>query len=228
MRFSALLTSLFFIITAFFPVHADMVLSKVILDFDAGSKLREDVEVKNTGKETLYISVKVLKIIAPHRKKPKRRELRNPRSAGLLVSPNRFKLRPGQSKLLRIVVRKPATRKDLIYRVTFKPRIGKVKSNQPLALKILIAYDMLVIVRPPNAKPKLRVKRSGRTLTFYNAGNTNVLIRKLKQCNKNKSKCIELPGNRLYARERWQVKLPQNSKVYVYQSIGTNHSIKQY
>jgi len=224
MRLSGLL---FFIIIAF-PVHADMVLSNVILDFDAGSQLRRDVEIKNTGKETLYISVKVFKIIAPHRAKPKRRELRNPRSAGLLVSPKRLKLLPGQRKLLRIVVRKPATRKDHIYRVTFKPKIGKVKSNQPIAVKILIAYDMLVIVRPPNAEPKLRVKHSGRTLTFYNAGNTNVLIRKLKQCNRNKTNCIELAGNRLYVRERWQVQLPREGPVEVVQSVGLKHTVKEY
>ncbi len=219
--------SLFWILIAF-PVHADLVLNNVILDFEAGSKLRRDVEVRNTGKETLYISVKVFEIINPHKKKPKLKQLKNPRTAGLLVSPNRLILRPGQRKLLRVVVRKPATRKDRIYRVTFKPQIGKIKSNKPIAVKILIAYDMLVIVRPPNAKPKLRVRRSGRTLTFYNAGNTNVLIRKIQQCNRNHSNCIELAGNRLYAHERWRVKLPKTGKAEVYQSVGTNHTIKQY
>ncbi len=210
------------------PLYAQMVLSDIILDFENGKQLRRNVEVKNTGKETLYISVTVNEVIKPGKTKLQRRELKNPRTASLLVSPKRMRLRPGQRRLLRVVVRKPAIKKDRIYHVTVKPVIGKVKSKQNMAVKIMIGYEMLVIVRPPNAKPRLRVRRSGKFLKFFNAGNTNVLLRRIRQCNKNKSNCVDLPSKRIYAKQRWKVKLPRKGPVEIVESVGLKHSIKEY
>jgi len=210
------------------PLYAQMVLSDIILDFKSDSPLRRDVEIKNTGKDTLYISATVAEVIRPERSKPLRRELLNPRTASLLVSPKRMILKPGQRRLLRVVIRKPAIKRDRIYHITVKPEIGKVKSKKDFAVKILIGYEMLVIVRPPNAKPRLRVRRSGNFLKFFNAGNTNVLLSRIRQCNRDKSDCIVLPNTRLYALQRWKVKLPRKGPVEVVESVGLKHTIKEY
>jgi P pilus assembly chaperone PapD len=206
---------------------ADMVLSEVILDLQAGEQ-RKDLEVWNSGDEPLYIQVEVSQVLDPESESPQRRKLEDPRTAGMLVSPVRMVLTPDERKLLRVVVRKPATERDLVYRVSLVPKENPVESDEQLALKVLIGYEVLVIVRPRKADPRLSIERSGRELRFANSGNSSVLIRKLTQCEADEGDCLEIPGNRLYAGESWTVELPMDGPVQVFQSFGSENSVRSY
>jgi hypothetical protein len=208
--------------------RADMVLSEAIVDLQSPGEMRHDIEVSNSGEEPLYVEIEVAQIVDPERAQPTRVHLDDPRTAGLLASPNRLVVAPAELKRVRVVVRKPATERDLVYRVSFIPRENPAVSEEEIAFKVLIGYDVLVIVRPPQGKPELRVEREGQRMLFENAGNSSVLIRKLEQCPEAAAECTEINGNRLYAGERWEVILPHPEPVRVFESYRSNNTVKQY
>jgi hypothetical protein len=94
----------------------------------------------------------------------------------------------------------------------------------------LVGYEVLVIVRPPKGKPDLLVEREDQMLRFENRGNSSILVRKLEQCPEpdTDGPCVELPGNRPYAGERWAVELPHPVPVRVFESYRWQNTVKQY
>ena len=226
----ALLCFLFAIPTA--HVSANMVLSEAILHFEPGKPLRKDIEVENVGDETLYIQVDPKVVLNPGTDQETRESFTDPREAGLLVTPNKLIIPPKSRKLVRFVVLKPAVNEDNVYRVTFKPISNPEPTNDnSIGVKIVIAYQVLVLVQPSNPNPEIIAKRNGNTLEFNNKGNTNVLMREGRQCpheSSSEEECKNLPGRRLYAGNKWSVELPFNKPAEYYISIGTKNSVETY
>ncbi|MEM7018545.1 MAG: hypothetical protein AAF512_14540, partial [Pseudomonadota bacterium] len=80
--------------------HADMILNKAIVDFEPNQPLSQDIEVRNTGSDTIYVAVNTAEIINPEQESPIRQELTDPRQAGILATPNRLIIPPGGRKLV--------------------------------------------------------------------------------------------------------------------------------
>jgi P pilus assembly chaperone PapD len=201
--------------------RADMGLSKVVVDFTSAGPSRDDIEVVNGGEEILYVSVEPAEIVNRGSADERRVTTPNPRELGLLTSPNRLVLGPGERKVVRLsLLERPAAR-DRIYRVTIKPVVGELVARQS-ALKLVVGYDVLVIARPHDAQPRLEVARHGKTLAFRNAGNTNALLFNGRQCEDEvDTACADLPSRRLYAGNTWEVELPAIGQVrYLMESNG--------
>jgi P pilus assembly chaperone PapD len=207
---------------------ADMVLSEVIVDLQSPDETRRDVEVWNSGEETLYLEIKLAQIIDPELPEPSRVALDDPRTAGLLATPNRLALGADERQRVRIVVRKPASERDLIYRVSFIPKENPADSESEMAFKVLVGYEVLVLVRPPKGRPDVKVTREGQQLSLRNEGNSSLLIRQMEQCPEDATECTAIAGNRLYAGETWELTLPHPGPVRVYQSYRSENSVKQY
>src|SRR5258706_3399483 len=189
---------------------ADMSLSQVIVDLGPDQPPRDDIEVGNTGRERLYVVVEPAEIMSPGQPGEHREQRRDPEQLGLLATPSRLILEPGQRKLVRIVALAPRGERDRIYRVVIKPVVGELAAQQS-ALKILVGYDVLVIVRPKKPVDGVTGARSGRTLTIRNAGNTNAEIFEGRQCDEAGKNCAELPAKRLYAGASWEQILPPDA-----------------
>ena len=207
---------------------AEMRLSRSIVEFSPGQRL-QNIDVLNAGNETLYISADALEVINPEQRNPKRQALKDPRTAPLLVTPNRLVLKPGQRKAMRLALRQAATDKDRVFRVSVIPNLGKVThkgdgKSVNSAIKLVVGYDVLVIARPQGFEPKLQVSRKGKLLKLSNVGNSSVFVRQVKHCQTPES-CIDVASNRLYAGERWQVLLPGNGPVELHQSIAGKNSV---
>lgn len=213
-------------------VSASMVISEAILHFEPGKPLRKDIEIENVGDETMYIQVEPMIVHDPGTENEERELFKNPREAGLLVTPNKIVVPPKGRKLVRFVVLKQPKSKDTVYRVNFRPvSNGLVSDKEQIGVKIVIAYQVLVLVQPPKPEPDLVVKREGNNLKFKNNGNTNVLLREGKQCPSDTSaeeECEILRGNRIYAGNEWEVELPSSQPVEYYLSVGTKNSIEKY
>jgi P pilus assembly chaperone PapD len=196
------------ILWVFVPsARAEMALSKVVVDFTSVRPARDDVEITNTGDEILYVSIEPAEIVNPGRPEERRVASPNPTELGLLVSPNRLVLGPGERKVVRLsLLERPADR-DRIYRVTVKPVIGEIVARQS-GLKLVVGYDVLVIARPENARARLEVSRSGNAVELRNTGNTNALLFNGRQCAGEEADCTELPSKRIYAGNTWQLQLP--------------------
>lgn len=191
------------------PAAANMSLNKVIVDIGPADQSRDDIEITNTGKETLYIKADPFEILQPGTDGEQRVERKSPRDLGILVSPNRMVLEPGQRKLLRIAVLDRPKATDRIYRVHIYPVTGEVTAERS-GVKIVIAYDALVIVRPETPKADIVAERRGRSISFRNAGNTAAMLMRGEQCAPAGSPCVELPSQRLYAGNSWTTELPQD------------------
>jgi P pilus assembly chaperone PapD len=193
------------------PVRAELALDSVIVDFTSGAVPRADIEVANTDtEETLFVSIEPVEIVDPGSPEQRRVARADPRELGLLVSPNRLILEPGQRKLVRLSLLGRPVDRDRIYRVTVKPVVGELEADTS-ALKIVVGYDVLVIARPAGAQPQLQASRDGRRLAIRNAGNTNALLFDGRQCAAaptDDGGCAPLPSRRLYAGNRWEVDLP--------------------
>lgn len=188
------------------PARAELVLSELIVDLQSGKHVRDDVEIWNKSDERAFVAVEPRQILNPSLANQSEHRDPDPEKLGLLVSPTRMILEAGQRKLLRIATLAPATTREQVYRVTVKPVIAGVQAPDS-GLKILVGYDVLVLVRPPQALPNITVTRNGRALTFNNQGNVSVEIVEGRQCNSSRAECKELPGKRLYPGASWTVEL---------------------
>ena len=224
---AAIPLAVFLALTAARPALADLVLSQVVLDFQPGQPPREDIEVLNDGRERLYVVVEPAEIKSPGLPGEQRVQMHDPQELGLLASPARLILEPGQRKFVRIAAITAPGDQDRIYRVTIKPVVGELNSTAS-GVKVLVGYDVLVILRPQLPIAVVTAIRLGKRLVFQNMGNTNAELFHGRQCDASGKKCTDLPATRLYAGATWQVDLSWDTPVEYTKKVGGQITIEQY
>jgi P pilus assembly chaperone PapD len=177
--------------------RAELILSQLVVDLQPGKLARHDIEVINNGPETLYVAVEPREVVGAGTSQSSSRQDPDPEKLGLLVSPARMVLDPGKRKLLRVAAIAGSSNHERVYRVTVKPVVGQLSSESG-GLKILVGYDVLVLVRPSAAHVQINGTRSDKTLTLRNDGNASIELTGGKQCNTRGKDCHDLPGGRLY------------------------------
>jgi P pilus assembly chaperone PapD len=201
------------------PAGAELMLSDLIVDLQPGKPMRRDVEVWNNSPERSFVSVEPREILNPGLPNQTIREDPDPEKLGLLVSPQRMILEPGQRKLVRIGMLAGADSREHVYRVMVKPVVAGVQSEED-GLKIVVGYDVLVLVRPAQSAANVAASRTGQEITFRNNGNVSVEIVDGRQCSE-PTQCKDLPGKRLYPGATWTVGLPSALPAeYVLKSPG--------
>ena len=208
------------------PARAELVLSQLIVDLGSGSKDRDDIEVWNNSDERAYVVAEPSEVLSPGTAAEKRQAEPDPEKRGLLVSPARMILEPGQRKLVRVAAIGPRQERERVYRITVKPVVGGISSAET-GLKLLIGYDVLVLLRPTISRPVLTASRSGNSLTFRNSGNASLELIDGKQCDITGKSCTNLQGKRLYAGATWTQQLKSNLPVeYSVVSAGQTRTEK--
>lgn len=198
---------------------AEMVLSQVIVDLLPGKPPREDIEVWNDGAERMYVLAEPFEIRAPGTPQEQRAPAGMPEESGLLVSPQRIVLEPGERRTIRVAAIGERPASDRVFRVTIRPVAGTVSAEQN-ALKVFVGYDTLVLVRPERFTGDLEGERRGRTLTLTNAGNTAQELYAGRQCDEAGENCRDLPTRRLYPGAAWEQTLPFATPVSYKAAIG--------
>jgi P pilus assembly chaperone PapD len=191
--------------------NAELVVSDLVVELHADAQSRKDVEVWNDSEERSYVVVSPAEILNPGNPTEQRRQEPDPEKLGLLVSPNRMILEPGQRKLVRVARISPGLDQERIYRITVKPIVGDV-TGEGSGLKVLVGYDVLVIVRPLNPVPRISGSRQGKTLIVRNDGNSSAELINGRQCDPS-GRCVKLPGKRLYAGALWRQPLSSTDPV---------------
>lgn len=190
--------------------HAALSLDRVIVYFDPDELPRQDVVVFNPDPENLYLQTEVYHVINPGTEQEERVRVTDPAKLKLLATPAKAVLPPNSRKTVRLVSLETPQDKELVYRVTFRPVVGELEA-QETAIKLLIAYQALVFVRPQNPEYKVAATVSNGTMTFTNSGNMNVVLRNGKYCTSEEN-CTNLnDGNRIYAGGSWELPLPEGS-----------------
>jgi P pilus assembly chaperone PapD len=206
------------------PANASIVLSQVVVDFAADGKLAQDIEVSNDKKEVSYVAIEPFEIVAPGTPEERRIAIVDPEVGGLLVTPQRLILQPGERRTVRIAAIGTRRANDRVYRVTIKPVAGPVTSSVS-AIKLLVGYDVLVIQRPANPAARIIGTRGGETLTLRNDGNTNAELYDGKLCVG--SDCHAIPSKRLYAGQSWSQPIGPGKITYRV-STGTTSEVVEY
>ena len=201
------------------PAHGELVLSDLVVELQPGKSSRKDIELWNNSDEPAYVEVAPAEIVNPGQASETRIQELNPERLGLLVSPNRLILEPGQHKVIRVAAIMQPTNNERIYRVTVKPVAGDITGDQS-GLKLLVGYDVLAIVRPSSPVPVINASREGRNLVIRNDGNSSAELLNGKQCRLGGKDCATLPGKRLYAGANWRVTLEGDEPVEYSVKIG--------
>lgn len=204
-----LITCLVALAAAVWPhseVKAELVLSQLVVDLNSAETSRADLEVWNNGSERTYVAVEPREVVNPGTPGETRREEPDPEQLGLLVSPARMILEPGERKLLRVANIAASAERERVYRVTVRPVVGQLSTTES-GLKVLLGYDVLVLVRPLNATPKVTGTRSGDRLTLRNVGNISVELLDGEECAPSGRECTPLKGARLYAGAEKEVRV---------------------
>ena len=192
--------------------RAELMLSQLVVDLAKPSQVRADIEVWNSSDERAYVVAEPSEIVNAGTAGEERRNDRDPEQRGLLVSPARMILEPGQRKLIRLAAIGPRSQSERVYRVTVKPVAGELNSNAT-GLKLLVGYDVLVLLRPSQIRNDLSAVRAGDRITFKNDGNASLELIEGKQCTAGKTSCTTLPGKRLYAGATWIQQLTSSAPV---------------
>jgi P pilus assembly chaperone PapD len=202
------------------PARAELVLSELIVELQPGKHVRDDIEIWNNSPERSFVAIEPREIVNPSLPSQSVRQDPDPAKLGLLVSPARMILEPGQRKLIRIATLGGSADREHVYRVTVKPVLGEIQSDDS-GLKIVVGYDVLVLVRPAQPVANVTASRAGKALSFSNSGNVSVEIIDGRQCDGPRGKCTPLPGKRLYPGASWTVDLPADASAeYVLKSPG--------
>jgi P pilus assembly chaperone PapD len=199
--------------------HAEMVLSQVIVDLVPGKAPRDDIEVFNDGPERMYVSAEPFEVIGAGTAAERRQPATDPERSGILVSPRKLILAPGERRTIRIAAIGDRPERDRVYRVSIKPVAGPISADQS-ALKVFVGYDALVLVRPATVTGDVVGEREGRALTLTNGGNTAQEFFDGKQCDGAGKDCRSLPAKRLYPGVTWRQTLPFDTPVTYKSGIG--------
>lgn len=208
-------------------LQAEMVLDRSILVFEPDGPGRHDVEVTNTGADNLYLDTEILRVTDPGTPEEQRLEVEDPDAAGLLVTPSRMVVPSDGRRLVRLVLLEDPGATDRIYRVNLLPVVPPQEADRT-AVKVVVAYQLLVIVRPRDPQPDLVWSRDGRHIRFENRGNTNVLLYRGSQCPEgaagDSEECVELGiARRLYAGNEWELELPLAAPVEFTTTVGSRN-----
>lgn len=190
------------------PADAELVVGQLIVEFKPGESRTADIEIFNNGDERSYAVVEPRELLNPGTPREDRVAAPDPAKLGLLASPARFILEPRQRRTLRLAAIGGVAQHERVYRVTVKPVTGEVEGSES-GLKLLVGYDLLVLVRPHMIRNAIRSERSGTELTLTNDGNASVELAEGKQCDPSGKDCQALPAKRLYAGASWKQVLPR-------------------
>lgn len=191
------------------PAMANIALDKVVLTFAPDERPVQNITVTNHSDKPTKVTGTAYKIT--NSGQPSETEAP---AKGIALAPKAFELEPGQSRMVRLVVRDFPENMEDIYRVRFKPdtpeyRTQETESGTSVKIGVIMSMGALVMVQPKVPQQNLVVTRDATQLHFHNQGNTTVQLQREDFCNEDRSFCVPLEGKRIYPGMEWDLDIPQ-------------------
>ena len=180
---------------------------------------KKDVRVINDNTDQrLFVSVEPFQVENPGTESESLVALGSEKTPSFLASPGKLIVEPNSSSVVRLLNLEPDTTRERVYRINYLPieKPPEIDSDPDIdgvspVVEIVVAYQVLAIVLPPNPDPKPVITRDGTKAVFSNEGNANYLLSDGRQCDpSNPKKCLDLPGHRVYSNSSWSIDLPFN------------------
>jgi P pilus assembly chaperone PapD len=207
---SSVLASL--LVTGF--AQANILVDRSIVEFVPGQSPQQDIRVSNRSDDQMYVQVEVLDVLQPGTEQEVREIVTDLADMTLLATPKQFVLPPQGERAVRLVALAEPAEVDQVYRVNVTPIMPPLADSQSSVVRVVVAYQLLVLVLPENPREDLVVTREANTLKFENRGNSYVLLADGQQCDG--ENCTNLPTNRLYAGNSWEVELGSDNMAASY------------
>jgi Mat/Ecp fimbriae periplasmic chaperone len=207
--------------------HAELVLSQVVVDLRADTPAHQDIEVWNNGSDRMYAEAVPAQIVSPGQPNQKRVENPDPSVLGLLVTPQRMVLEPGERKIVRVSALIPRDATERIYRVVIKPVAGPIVADAT-ALKLFVGYDVLVLYRPQKVAGEVTGTRNSRQLVITNNSNSAKEMFDGEQCDAQGQNCQKLESIRLYAGAKWTQTVPYDTQVHYRETDGDGTRMRDF
>lgn len=207
--------------------HAGMTVDRMVVTFLPDGSKSEDIQVTNRGDEVLFVEITPEMVTDSALPTEHRTVIRNPVEAGLLVSPRRIRLEPGDTQVVRLV-RMRQFDQEQVFRVDLKPVVGELQAEQS-GVKILVGYNLIVFAAPKTINVALDTSREGKTLSLTNNGNVNIEFRDLFQCDdaqlleqarQQPDRCVTVTAKRLYPGRTQQLELPYDTPILMRHYAG--------
>jgi P pilus assembly chaperone PapD len=195
------------------PVNAEFIITSAIVEFTKDKPPQQDIEIVSRSGDSDYIVAETTEVTNAGLPTETRHLVDDPTQSRLLVTPDKTVLAGGSRKIIRFVLLQPPDAQEHIYRVAIKPVIKGLDNSTRIGLKLLIGYEVLVIIRPVEMHPSFSIQRHGKTLTMVNNGNTNIVLQNGQQC-LSAENCKVPPTLRSYAGETNSVELPMDKSVH--------------
>lgn len=194
-----------------------MYIDRAIVDLLPDESPRQDVKVINDTDDNLYVRIDVLDVTDPGTEAEKRILVKNPDDINLLVTPAKMVVPPKSSKLLRIINLDSELKEEKIYRINVTPILPPLlKKEENTKVRLVVAYQVLVLVAPKDPNYVLTTERKGKALKMVNTGNSYVVLNEGKQCplpDSEEQDCFQLPTKRLYPGNSYDIELPYDVAV---------------
>ncbi len=188
------------------PADAQLLIDRLWIDLTPDGPGREDILLGNESTERYYVTLTASEVIDPGTENERRMEIADPEALGLLISPTRVILDPGVTRAVRIVSIANPPAKDRVYRVSIVPQVTDVDAPPPVAgetgvqIRLLMAYDVLVVARPADATATVAKTPKDGGYVLRNSGNTSVLLTDGQVCPAGRTaNCTKLADARLHA-----------------------------
>jgi len=186
--------------------------------FFADGQKQQQIQVTNTGKTTAYVKVTPWMIQSPGTEDQTMIAMKNPKSLGLLVTPQQLVLQAGQTLPITVQRTQESGRTEHVYQIAVQPMVGKLVASastnkqKNIGLKVLVGYGVRTIILPENIKQNIRIKRDENHITISNKGTVDVLLHGKPQCYKDQQ-CKPIPTRRLYPGNTWKLLAPYPAPV---------------
>ena len=231
-------------------VHANQIaINKSIITFKDNKNISEKYEIKNGFPHKAYIDTELYEIIYPGTKKQhkviyksvdkttkvgmsfykkmkgKNVEIKDYIDSGIHFTPNKLILEENgnflDTKSISILNLNESLAKERVYRLKTFPIIAGFKNNNKVTgVKILIQYEILILVQPNTPILSYEVDFDNNLMTIKNKGNSNFILEKLTQCDNQGVNCYELTSKRIYADASHSYKLKYTTPISVKLNFG--------
>ena len=186
------------------PASAQLKVSDSIIEMSA-SESQTTLQMSNTGAQPMQVSITLNAVVAPGLSGPSN-EVTKPVSAEIMrIEPSDFEIPPNQSITVNVHRSANQLNEDEIYRMLVKPS-SKLPQN---GMNIHLSYDLLLMVRPDNSLPVIKLKTTNDGIALVNQGNSNALLSTLQMCDELIGSCESLPNLRLYTRQIFPLPVPE-------------------
>lgn len=194
--------------------------------FRVGERPVQTITVTNTSKDKVLVLDSVLKEYEDvHAKVLKLKD-----TDDFLVSPKKFTIKPGEKRLVRVVLSKPMNDKERYYNIVFQPDYDAMKNEEnkegggddlQMGISYVVTSGVILLVSPQNPKEKLTWTRNDEGITFKNEGNISVDMKKrTKYCFDAEGKdCTMLIPQRIHPGKEWFYPISSDRKLQYYYAV---------